>query len=110
MFYLVLIVPNSKKKGKNCSKSEEGTLIDQIANKREVIESKATNRKSRNSNPKNQTWKEVVTFYYNNLRVNQRSIEQLNSKRGQPEESHRKLPLDFKADWILSFGQNIKYN
>ena len=42
------------KKGKNWSKSEEGILIDLIADKRDIIESKATNRTFKNLNLKNE--------------------------------------------------------
>ena len=81
---------NYKKKGKNWSKSEEGILIDLIADKRDIIESKATNRTFKNLNLKNQAWKEVFALYNNNLGVNHRSIEQLKSKWDNLKTSAKK--------------------
>lgn len=69
-----------KTKSKNWKPEETAWLVDAVSRKRDIIESKATNRGFRELNMKNTAWCEIEKAYNNKVNFTQRSIESIKAK------------------------------
>ena len=71
--------PKSKK-SKNWSPEETSWLIDQIAKRRNIIESKATNRGFKELNMKNSAWLDIAKAFNNKVIFTPRPVDRIKAK------------------------------